>query len=183
MHTSTKVIKMSVNQIEIPENVEVTIEGNKITVKGENGEIQRTLQSSAIDIQKKDNKLTLQSTTDRKKHRAELGTFTSHIQNMIKGSQENFEYVLKVVYSHFPIKMEVKQNKLYIKNFLGEKNPRVVELIGEKTEVEISDDEVIVRGPNKEAVAQTAAKIQEGTKIKGKDPRVFQDGMYVISRG
>ncbi|WGI17219.1 50S ribosomal protein L6 [Methanonatronarchaeum sp. AMET-Sl] len=174
---------MASTEIEIPENIEITINENKITVKGENGETHRELKSSKINIEKKENKILLESATDRKKDRAELGTFTSHINNMIKGAQKDFEYTLKVVYSHFPIKMEVKQNKLYIKNFLGEKNPRIIELIGENTDVEISDDEVIVRGPNKEAVSQTAAKIQEGTKIKNKDPRVFQDGMYVIGRG
>ncbi|UOY10717.1 50S ribosomal protein L6 [Methanonatronarchaeum sp. AMET6-2] len=174
---------MAVNEIKIPEEIEVAIDGNNITVKGENSEVKKQLKSSKIDIQKQDDKIILKSKTDRKKDRAQLGTFTSHINNMIEGAQKDFEYKLKVVYSHFPIKMEVKQNQLHIKNFLGEKNPRIIDIIGEDTELQIEDDEIVVHGPDKEAVSQTAARIQEGTRIKGKDPRVFQDGMYVIGRG
>lgn len=173
---------MSKNKIKIPEDVEIEIKDRKITVSGEEGSLKKEFKSPNIKINKKDQKIILESLTERKEHKSQLGTFTSHIKNMIKGVQENFEYKVKAVYSHFPIKIETKNNQIIINNFLGEESPRKIDIIGEQTKAEISGDEIIIKGPDKEAVSQTAAKIEEQTNIRGKDPRVFQDGIYVVKR-
>ena len=49
-------------------------------------------------------------------------------------------------------------------------------------QVKIQGDEVTVSGVNKEDVGQTMANIEQATKIKGKDPRVFQDGIYLVAK-
>jgi len=46
----------------------------------------------------------------------------------------------------------------------------------------VKGDDIIVEGINIENVGQTAANIQLATKIKDKDPRVFQDGIYVYEK-
>ncbi|MEE9490489.1 MAG: 50S ribosomal protein L6, partial [Thermoplasmata archaeon] len=43
-------------------------------------------------------------------------------------------------------------------------------------------DTVILKGNNKEDVGQSAANIEQATKIRGLDPRVFQDGVYVTEK-
>jgi large subunit ribosomal protein L6 len=48
--------------------------------------------------------------------------------------------------------------------------------------VAIKGDELIVTGINKEHVGQTAANIEQATRIKGRDPRVFQDGIYLTEK-
>jgi large subunit ribosomal protein L6 len=100
-----------------------------------------------------------------KREKSIIGTFASHIRNMIKGVTEGFEYRMKIVYSHF-----------------GERYPRFASIMGE-TKVNVKGDVIVLNGPNKEHVGQTAANIEKATRIKGYDPRVFQDGIYITSKG
>ena len=44
-------------------------------------------------------------------------------------------------------------------------------------------DIVTIEGNDKESVGQTAANLEKATVVKGRDTRVFQDGVYVISKG
>ena len=44
-------------------------------------------------------------------------------------------------------------------------------------------DKVTVEGNNVEDVGQTAANLERATVVKGRDIRVFQDGIYVVSKG
>lgn len=169
-------------QIQVPEKVNIQLKENKIKVEGKNGTLEKKFNSPNIKIHKKNNEIILESLTERKKDKSQLGTINSHIENMIKGAQEDFKYKAKAVYSHFPIKLETNENQIIIHNFLGEESPRKVDIIGDQTKVEVQGEELTIRGPDKEAVGQTAAKIEEETDIRGKDPRVFQDGVYVIER-
>jgi large subunit ribosomal protein L6 len=100
---------------------------------------------------------------------------------MIKGVTQGFEYRMKVVYSHFPMQLKVEGKKLLINNFLGEKKARYANILGE-TKVKTGADMVTITGINKEDVGQTAANIEQATKIKRFDPRVFQDGIYIVEK-
>jgi LSU ribosomal protein L6P len=106
----------------------------------------------------------------------------AHVRYMVKGVTEGYVYKLKIVYAHFPMKVNIKNNEVIIDNFLGEKTPRRAEIFG-NVKVEIKNDIVTVTGINIEEVGQTAANIERGTKIKDYDHRVFQDGIYIISKG
>jgi large subunit ribosomal protein L6 len=89
---------------------------------------------------------------------------------------------MKIVYSHFPIKASVKGDMFVIENFLGERSPRKTKIVGD-TKITIKGDEITLTGINIEDVGQTAANIELATRIKGFDPRVFQDGIYITSKG
>ncbi|HID28148.1 MAG TPA: 50S ribosomal protein L6 [Methanosarcinales archaeon] len=167
--------------IEIPDNVDVSIDGTTISVSGPKGNIQRDLWYPGIIIKKTDSEIIVDTNLIRKKQKAMIGTFTSHIQNMITGVTKGFEYRMKVVYSHFPVQLKVEPSRLYIGNFLGEKKPRFAKIL-ENVEVKIDADEVIITGINIEDVGLTAANIEQATRIKKRDPRVFQDGIYLINR-
>jgi large subunit ribosomal protein L6 len=65
-----------------------------------------------------------------------------------------------------------------IENFIGERYPRIA-TIAENVEVSVKGDDVIVSGPDKEAIGQTSTNIRRACRIKEKDPRVFQDGIYL----
>jgi large subunit ribosomal protein L6 len=165
----------------IPEEVSVSIDYDTVSVSGPNGTIIRKLWFPGIEINKMDDHIIIDSSNPRKKQQAMIGTLASHINNMMKGVTVGYTYVMKMVYSHFPIQLKVKDNNLNIGNFLGEKKPRKAKILGD-TKVEVKGDEVVVSGINIEEVGQTAANIQQATKIKGFDPRVFQDGIYVVER-
>ncbi len=168
--------------IHVPQGVNVTITGSTLKVKGKGGELSRDFASQLVVISKEGDSVVITSETLRKKTRALVGTFGAHIRNMMKGVQEPYEYKLKVCYSHFPIKIKVQGDRVIIENFLGERTPRYARIMG-GSKVKVSGEEVLVTGPNVEEVSQTAANIEQATTIRGFDRRVFQDGIYITSKG
>ena len=174
--------------IQIPEGVEVVIEGRKVKVIGPRGEIERELWHPGlqIGIDKSMNEVVIRTENTRKKLKAIAGTFASHINNMITGVKDGFFYRLKVVHAHFPMQVAVtKDGKgVSISNFLGERRPRIAKLMdGVKVEIRDKGSEILLTGVDKEAVGQSAANIEQTTRIKGYDPRVFQDGIYLVEKG
>jgi large subunit ribosomal protein L6 len=167
-------------EIPIPEELEVSI-NKEISVKGPKGELKRKFKQGNINIRLEDNKVVLETRFPQKKDKAMLGTIRSHINNMILGLTEGFNYRMKIVYAHFPMTVKATQNKVTIENFLGERYPRTAKIIG-NTKVDVQGDEVIITGIHKEEVGQTMANVEQATKIKGRDPRVFQDGIYLVSK-
>ena len=168
-------------EIEIPEKVSVEINGDEVIVRSGDKELRRVLSYPNVTIKKEDNKVVVESLFPRKKHAAMVGTFVAHIKNMIKGVTEGFEYKLKIRYSHFPMKVTVKGDEVIIDNFLGEKHPRKAKIL-EGVTVKVSGEDIIVRGIDKEKTGQTAANIEQATRIKGRDIRVFQDGIYIVEK-
>ena len=169
-------------QIKIPDGVSATFDNNIITIKGEKGEISRTFSHPKINIKINENIIEINSKNVRRKEKALIGTFIAHINNMIKGVSQGFEYKMKTVFSHFPIKTSVEGNEFVIQNFLGERSARKARILDGVT-VEVNGEEVTVHGFDKESVGQTVANIERATKVKRRDVRVFQDGVYRISKG
>jgi large subunit ribosomal protein L6 len=85
------------------------------------------------------------------------------------------------VFSHFPISVKVQGKSVLIENFTGERRARKVKIVGD-VQVKVESEDVVVEGINLEDVSQTAANIEQATKVKNKDPRVFLDGIYVYER-
>jgi large subunit ribosomal protein L6 len=100
---------------------------------------------------------------------------------MFHGVTEGWEYQLEVHYSHFPMQVEVEGGEVVIQNFLGEKAPRRTPVRGD-TEVSVDGEEVTLNGPSIEDVGQTAADIEQLTRVTDKDTRVFQDGVYIVDK-
>ena len=167
-------------EIGIPEGVDVTI-GDNVTVKGPQGEISRKFTYPNISMKKEDDKIVLETSFPKKKDKSMIGTTRAHINNMITGVTEGFTYHMKIVFAHFPMNVKVSGNKVNIDNFLGERHPRTAKIVG-SAKVNVKGDEVTVTGINKEDVGQTMANLEQATKIKGRDPRVFQDGIYLIDK-
>lgn len=174
-------VKEIARTIEIPEGVSVSFSQDLCTVKGPKGTVERRFWYPGIKIEAREGTIVVDADSPRKEQKAMVGTFTSHINNLIIGVTDGFECKLKIVYAHFPMQVKVEGQTLSIGNFLGEKKPRVAKILGE-TKVKVSGNEVIVTGINKEDVGQTAANIEQKTKIKRFDPRTFQDGIYIVQR-
>lgn len=168
-------------EIEIPEEVEVNLERNMITIKGEKGENKRRFNTKKIIFEKNGNKVRIGSNIATKKEKRMINTIVSHIKNMIKGVKEGYEYKLKIANSHFPMNVEIKGNEAIIKNFLGEKIPRKLKILG-NVDVEIDKDIITVSSFDKELAGQTAANFEKATRIRMKDRRVFQDGIFITSK-
>jgi large subunit ribosomal protein L6 len=167
--------------IQVPNDVDVTLEGKKVTVKGARGTLTRDFTYAPISIELDEKNIRIWTEWPNKKETAMVGTICSHIRNMIVGVSKGFTNKLKIVFSHFPISVKVKDKTVLIENFTGERNPRKTKIVG-NTQVKVQTEDIIVQGIDLEDVSQTAANIEQATKVKRKDPRIFLDGIYVYER-
>ena len=167
--------------IHVPDNVDVSLDGKKVNVKGDKGSLIRDFTFASITIEGEGKNIRIWAKWPRKKEAALVGTITSHIQNMITGVTKGYQYKLKIVFSHFPISVKLQGRSIIIENFTGERRGRSIKLIGD-VKVKIEPDDIIVEGIDLEHVSQTAANIEQATRVRNKDPRVFLDGIYVYER-
>jgi len=174
---------MFIKEVKIPEGIKVEINGNKVKVTGPRGELEKSfLTPKDVKIELAEGKVRVFTENERRKIKAIAGTIAAHIRNMIEGVSKGYVYKLKIIYSHFPITVKVDGNRVIIQNFLGERKPREARIIGD-TKVEVKGQEIIVSGIDIDAVGQTAGNIEQATRIVGKDRRVFQDGIFIVSKG
>jgi len=167
--------------IQVPDDVDVSLAGKKVTVKGDKGTLTRDFSYVPISIDVNGKTIHVWAEWPRKKEASLVGTIHSHIQNMISGVQKGFSYKLKIVFSHFPISVKVQGKTVLIENFTGERRARKAKIVGD-VQVKVQSEDIVVQGLNLEDVSQTAANIEQATKVKKKDPRVFLDGIYVYER-
>lgn len=174
-------IKSFEEKIEIPEGVEVKIDNGVVSVSGNGKTVTKALSHRKVNLSVADKNIVLAFKNGTKREKTMSGTFKAHIKNMFKGVIEGHVYKLKICSGHFPMNVSVSGNKLVINNFLGEKIPRGLD-IKEGVDVKIEGDIISVNGIDKELTAQTAADIEILTKVKGKDLRIFQDGIYITNK-
>ncbi len=168
-------------RVAIPKGVTVTVNGAIVEIKGPKGKLSRDFSNPKTEVKVDGDHFVIRCELPRVKDKAIIGTFASHLTNMIEGVTLGFEYHMKIVYSHFPMKTAVKGDKFVIENFLGERSPRIAKILGD-TKIVVKGNDVVLTGTDVEAVGQTAANIEYATKIWGYDPRVFQDGIYITEK-
>ncbi|MBI2564460.1 50S ribosomal protein L6 [Candidatus Woesearchaeota archaeon] len=170
-------------KILIPEGVKVEWKGNILCVEGPKGKVERELFHPSIQTKINDSGLFLYCKKATKREKTLLYAFNAHIKNMIKGVQKLFVYKLKACtgppQSHFPAQISVKDNVFIVKNFLGEKYPRVLK-IKASVSVKIDGNVITVESPDIESAGNTASNIELLTRISRRDRRIFQDGIYII---
>ena len=171
-----------VSTLEIPEGISVTLEDRTISVKGKLGTIKKDFAKLPASLAIENNLVMIEPYGTRRKDFAISKTTKSIINNMIKGVENGYKYKMKVVYAHFPITVKVKDGKVYVENFFGERKARISKIMGDSTKVVVEGDDIVITGPHLEHVSQTAANIELSTRVKNKDQRVFLDGVYVYSR-
>ena len=74
-----------------------------------------------------------------------------------------------------------ENNEIIIKNFLGEKQDRIVKLI-EGVNVKIDKETIELDSIDIEKAGQCAANIEKAAKVRNKDRRIFQDGIFIIEK-
>ena len=181
MLTFTKMKKPLYQEVEIPEGVEVTLKDNSVTVKGPEGENKRELNTGKLKITMKDGKIKIGHEKSSKKEKKQMNTIAAHLRNLILGVTNKFEYKLKICFSHFPFTVKQEGAKITIKNFLGEKIDRETTL-PENVEMKIDKEFIEISSTDKEKAGQAAANLERITKIKGRDIRIFQDGIYIVNK-
>ncbi len=167
-------------EIKLPQGVSAHLDGGLLKVRGKSGEVTRRFHLGRMKLAV-DKSILLTIELPKKRELSEFNAVASEIRSAISGADRGFEYRLRIVYAHFPIKVQVKGKEVMIENFLGERHPRRARIMG-GAKVAVSGDQVVVSANDVEEAGQTAANIEKATRIKNYDRRVFQDGIYIVEK-
>ena len=170
-------------ELDIPMGIDVKIDdNNKLTIVGPNGgPITKDFSHArGIKINIEGNKIIFSTIFPDRMTIALVNTIISITKGIITGLQTNYKYICKICYSHFPcsVRIDEKTQTMFVENFLGEKAPRKTK-IEKNVKIKLEGEDIILESYNKESLGQTAANIKKCCRIKKKDPRVFQDGIYL----
>jgi large subunit ribosomal protein L6 len=168
-------------EINILEGVEVSVEGNIIRVKKADKELTREFPVNQLKIEISTSVVKLSNFTENAKSKALVGTFRAHIRNMIKGVGQPFEYKLKICSAHFPMSVKQSSNEIQVQNFLGEKKPKKIKTIP-NVNVKIEGQDITVTSSDIELAGIMASKLEQSTRLRKKDRRIFQDGIFIVSK-
>ena len=176
---STRTVQQAA--VTMPEGVTVSLAGRVLSVKGKLGEANKNFDKINVNLSVEGNMVVFSPFSAKKKDNVIINTVTSIVGNMVTGVTKGFTYRLKVVYAHFPITVKTKGDKIIVENFVGERSPRVSQIIGD-CKISVEGDDIIVKGVSLEDVGQTVANVEQATKIKRKDQRIFLDGVYIYQK-
>jgi len=168
-------------KIEIPQGVIVQINKSEFAAKGPHGEVSKKILWPKVNIEIKDNIIVFSAKKATKREKRMLYTYRAHVKSMLQGVAKGFVYKLKMCASHFPMTATVKDGEFVLQNFLGEKTPRKFKLMP-GVDVKVEKEVITVKSADKELAGQTAASIEQLCRITDKDRRIFQDGIYIISK-
>lgn len=142
--------------IAIPAGVEVTLNGNDITVKGPKGTLSRTVHSN-MAVNMEGNVITVTRPNDEKENRALHGLTRSLIANMVEGVSNGYKKELEI--NGIGYRAE-KQGKDLVLTIGFSHKVVMTEIDGITIEVP-SPNKVVISGPDKQKVGQFAANIRE----------------------
>lgn len=167
--------------VEFPDKVKAEVAGKKFKITGPNGTLEREFNFPNISLSIEGNTINITVKNATRKDKMQAGTTEAHIANMIQGVQQKHLYKLKMCTSHFPMTATVSGDTFTLKNFLGEKIPRITK-IEPGVAVKVEGQEITVEGADIEKTGMVAARIEQITKISKRDIRIFQDGIYIIKK-
>lgn len=152
--------------IDLPQGVDVTIDGNVVKVKGPQGALERPI-PEGITLVQEENVLLVQRASDAKQHRAYHGLTRALVANMVEGVTKGFEKKLELVGTGYRASMQ--GSKLVIA--IGYSHPVEMDPPAGITFDTPAVTKITVKGIDKELVGNTAAKIRavrEPEPYKGK---------------
>lgn len=168
--------------IEIPSDITMAVNGAEVTMKSKGKEIKRVFpESPKIEMKQNGNSFMLIAKKTTKREVKLINSIAAHIRNMVSGLKEEFVYKLEVCNVHFPMVVKLEGELVKIKNFLGEKIDRKAKILP-NVKVSIKGNLIEVSSPDVEAAGQTAARLEIATKIRNRDRRVFQDGIFITEK-
>lgn len=153
--------------IDVPEEVEIKIDKDNISVKGKLGELSQKFDNTSVKLSMEDSRLTVISVSNSNENRAKYGLYRSLINNMVIGVSSGFSKTLIIVGVGF--RASKKGNDLEI--LAGYSNPVIVNPL-QGISFDVPDNTtIVVKGIDKQVVGEMAAKIRSIRKpepYKGK---------------
>ncbi len=164
--------------IHLPEGIHAELGGERIKLKKGNDEL---ISKIEYPVKIEGEKIIIECEKPRKKEKKMIKTTAAKIRNMVSGLNEKYKYKLQICAVHFPMNVAVHGNQIGIKNFLGEVKERKAKILP-GVDVKIEKDIITIESHDKEKAGQTAANIETATKVRKRDRRIFQDGIYITEK-
>jgi large subunit ribosomal protein L6 len=174
-------VKNYKEEVNVNEGISAKVEGTVLTVSKDKATVTRDFRHPKLTISAEGNKISINIPLMTKREKTMLGTYRAHIRNMLAGVEEPFVYKLKVCSGHFPMNLSITKEELSVKNFIGEKVPRVLKII-EGVDVKLDGDVITVTSTDKEKAGRIAGAIELLCKRPGFDNRIFQQGIYIMEK-
>ena len=144
------------NPIEIPEGVEVRIEGNKVSVKGPKGELSRDFNKN-MQFEQVEKTLLVKRPNDERENVAMHGLTRSLLNNMVEGVSKGFEKKLELTGVGYRATLKGRDLELQ----LGYSHPVVIKAPEGITFEAPSQEEILVKGIDKQLVGEISANIRK----------------------
>ena len=165
------------NPVNIPDNVQVSIAPELITVKGPLGELTQELKGD-VKIENAESVLTFSALKETKHSKAMSGTLRALVNNMVIGVSAGFEKKLTLVGVGY--RASAQGNKINLE--LGFSHPISHQLPDGVTAQTPSQTEIVLKSSNKQVVGQVAAEIRAyrpPEPYKGKGVRYFDEHVVI----
>src|SRR6204780_3247431 len=148
--------------VQVPSNVDVTIDGRKVSVKGPKGQLSLEV-SAPIEVQQTDSVITVTRPSDEGEIRALHGLSRSLIANMVTGVTDGYRKTMEIVGVGY--RVQARGNALEFA--LGFSHPvTITPPEGITFRVE-APTRFVVEGIDKQAVGEISAQIR---KLRKPDP-------------
>ena len=170
------------HKVMLPDGVKASYsEEGVLTLEGPKGKVSKKLMHPSVGMGVEGDAVQFHPKKLTRNEKALANTYKAHIKNMIKGVQEGYTYKLKICSTHFPMTATMEKDTVVVKNLFGEKIPRKTK-IQPGVKVEIQGEIITITSCDKEAAGQTAANLEQSTRITNRDRRVFVDGLWIIEK-
>ena len=142
--------------ITLPSGVDLSIDGQKVTVKGSKGQMEHQVNDAVEVVRGDDNLVTVQVRNNSKSAWALAGTTRAVVSNLVVGVSEGFEKKLQLVGVGYRAQAQGKVLNLT----LGFSHPVNYEAPEGITIETPSQTEIVVKGVDKQKVGQVASEIR-----------------------
>ena len=166
--------------VEIPQSVEVNLSGSMVTVKGKLGEMSQKIHS-LVNVSVDDNAILFSLAENSQDAKAMSGTMRALVSNMVEGVSEGFTKKLQMVGVGYRAAVQGKVLNITA-GFSHPVNIQFPEGVSVETP---SNTEILVKGYDKQKVAQFAANIRSvrpPEPYKGKGIR-YHDEQIILKEG
>lgn len=168
-------------KIAIPQGIQCLVDHEKLSCTKGGVTLSYTLHDPKVKVFIEENTIRLYCKSGSRKDYGVIKSFVAHINKILAGLDKKYEYTLEACNVHFPMTLKLDKNTLLINNFLGERVPRQAKILPQ-VDIKITGQKIVLSSHDKDAAGQTAANIERATKIRFRDRRVFQDGIFITHK-
>ncbi|MEK6820827.1 MAG: 50S ribosomal protein L6, partial [archaeon] len=121
----------TIEKVTIPGGITPSYASGTLSLSKSGKTATKKLAAPEVTITVKEQIVTITPINLRRFTIATMRSIAAHVRNMILGIEKGFTYKLAVVHAHFPMAIKVVGKRIEVPTFLGEKNPRYANIVGD----------------------------------------------------